>query len=105
MGTNFYGIYKSEELKLQLFHLGKRSIGWKFSWHGFIENGRLITHKGFLETLDKIDGFYVEDEYGGTYSFKEFIELAENWDKEKKNTRSHSSDNRNGENLTYKTFC
>ncbi len=56
-------------------HLGKRSIGWQFSWNFHKE--KYYTNKE--ELLEFIRSGRVVDEYGSEIEVEEFIEMALNW--------------------------
>lgn len=56
-------------------HLGKRSMGWKFSWN--FHNDKYYSNKD--ELLKFIRSGRVVDEYGTQIDVEEFIEMALNW--------------------------
>lgn len=58
-----------------LIHLGKRGVGWKFTWN--FHNGNYYTNKN--ELLHFIRSGRVVNEYGDEQEVEEFIKMALEW--------------------------
>jgi len=93
MGTNYYVETEACECcgnKPELFHIGKSSAGWTFSFHATDRLRSWMQWKEYLQ--DKI----IVDECGANVELKEFIELVESKKIEKHNhtkyCRQHHTD-------------
>lgn len=78
MGTNFYMRRKPRceccGREYERIHIGKRSMGWKFTLQARYETDDWQRFKQDIATAHKI-----EDQYGKEYTPAEMIEIVEGW--------------------------
>lgn len=87
MGTNFYLHTKACECcgRYDTVHIGKRSMGWSFSWQGFrdeawpgqykLADEPLSTAEQWTATLRTVGG-RIEDEYGTEHAVDDFLTMV-----------------------------
>ena len=99
LASELYGTRNEYTRKGNKIHLGKRSCGWKFLWNpntikycdGYIDQETKefipvykydqvypLTKQGITDFCNRED-VIITDEYGETFSAKEFIEMAFSW--------------------------
>lgn len=75
MGTNFYAIFKACPHcgHGESIHIGKRSAGWKFSFHG------TDTIRSWVDWKEKLSdpSVLIQNEYGERLTFDEFRQTVE----------------------------
>lgn len=80
MGTNYYVAENRCECCKRFdrdIHIGKKSYGWAFSFHGFKEwPANLTTWQKWKEYLKDKE---IVDEYGDIIHFDDFVELIEKY--------------------------
>jgi len=89
MGTNYYLIKNKCEScnRHEKIHIGKRSSGWKFSFHGLVDNiPHIISWEDWKREIEN-SGMErpIIDEYEKTFSVEEFFLIVENTKNEELN--------------------
>ncbi len=97
MGTNYYFVQNECEccLRNEQVHIGKRSGGWMFSFHGLIGNVPHVRSWKEWQTEIKNSEIFkpVINEYGERFTFEEFSKIVENSKNEKLNHYDYCAKN------------
>lgn len=78
MGTNYYVVDNVCECCKRYdekYHIGKKSYGWAFSFHGYKYDGLTTWQKWKEYLVDKI----IYDEYGDKIDYTDFVNLIETY--------------------------
>jgi len=80
MGTNYYARYNMCKCcgRYELIHIGKSSIGWEFSFHGYGNDYEPFIIKSFKDWIKiiKEKEMDIVDEYDDVISLNELIDLV-----------------------------
>ena len=113
MGTNYYAVRNRPSVE-EPIHIGKSSIGWKFSFQSHNEQYHeppIIwnTYDQVYEWLYKqtveSDNYVIMDEYDEIVSFDDLIKLIEEKQKEDNPDDFSYARNVNGYRFTDQEFC
>lgn len=85
MGTNYYILLNKCDCcgRIDRFHIGKKSIGWMFSFHGPMIAGERV--RSWIAWKDIILRGQVIDEYDDGITRDEFFAIVERSRKERRN--------------------
>ena len=79
MGTNYYAVQKRPSLYRTMLHLGKASAGWKFLFHGYMNNDFTIKSiedwKNYIRSKDLV----IIDEYDTIVNRNKFFKMVEDF--------------------------
>lgn len=76
MGTNYYvakNLCECCNRYDEEFHIGKSSMGWAFSFHGY----PTFELKSWKQWKEFLKDQMIKDEYGDTISYEDFVNLIE----------------------------
>jgi len=81
MGTNYYVSTVDDPDEDGPLHIGKSSVGWRFTFHECVVGEAVLNSTGawrrFLAMIDTAPGSPIEDEYGRSISVMELFDLIE----------------------------
>lgn len=104
MGTNYYAVKKKPRIVkvYDEIHLGKASVGWKFSFQRQPEYYN--NYEEFEDFILNNKDFIVKDEYGNVIKPKDLLELIKQKQKEKNPEDFKYDQNVNGYRFTDEEF-
>ena len=104
MGTNYYAVKKKPRIVkvYDEIHLGKSSVGWKFSFQRQPEYYN--NYEEFENFILNNKDFIVKDEYGHVIKPEDLLELIKQKQKEKNHADFKYDQNVNGYRFTDEEF-